>query len=188
MQIQQINLRSTDGEKLPEVVKTVDQKISDNHRGEKDYVVIYGRDIATPMSGLFMTIIKVMIAIAAISLLVGGVGIMNIMLVGVAERTREIGLRKAVGASNANIVAQFMAESLIISVIGGVIGVILGYVIASLIGSIIQLVPLPRLDICIIGLAISIIVGMVFGLYPAVRAAAKTLSNLCVSTIRPILF
>lgn len=172
-QIQQINLRAKNGFSLPQIVKNVDDKITENHKGEKDYLVIYGKNIATPMSGLFLTIIKIMIAIAAISLLVGGVGIMNIMLVGVAERTREIGLRKAVGASNANIVAQFMAESLIVSVIGGFIGVVLGYIIAIIIGSIIQLVPLPRLDVFIIGLAISIIVGVVFGLYPAIRAARK---------------
>jgi ABC-type antimicrobial peptide transport system permease subunit len=114
-----------------------------------------------------------MTVIAAISLVVGGIGIMNIMLVGVAERTREIGLRKAVGASNANIVWQFMVESLIMSILGGALGYVGGYVLAFIISTFLPFDPVISWEIAAIAMGIAIIVGGIFGLYPAIRAAQK---------------
>jgi putative ABC transport system permease protein len=113
----------------------------------------------------------VMIGVAAISLLVGGIGIMNIMLVAVAERTKEIGLRKAIGASTRMILYQFLLEAVILSTIGGIVGVTLGISIGKLVS---VLTPLPAaapLWTIILGIGFSSAVGIFFGIYPANRAA-----------------
>lgn len=112
------------------------------------------------------------IAIAAISLIVGGIGIMNIMLVSVAERTREIGIRKAVGASNQNILLQFITESVVLSLVGGVIGIILGMLLAWLISAVSPLKAAVAPWIIILGFGFSSAVGIFFGIYPARKAAS----------------
>jgi putative ABC transport system permease protein len=110
--------------------------------------------------------------IAGISLLVGGIGIMNIMLVSVTERTREIGLRKAVGARGRDILTQFLVESIVLSIIGGAVGITLAW-LATLLGT--ALVPdldlSLTLDAVILATAVSSFVGVFFGAYPASRAA-----------------
>ena len=110
-------------------------------------------------------------AIAAISLLVGGIGIMNIMLVSVTERTREIGIRKAIGATFSNILLQFLIEAMVVSVSGGLVGIVLGigaaYAITSVFGWQTVISPLS------IGASfgITVVIGLFFGIYPARKAA-----------------
>jgi putative ABC transport system permease protein len=112
-------------------------------------------------------------AIAAISLLVGGIGIMNIMLVSVTERTREIGLRKAIGAKPRAILTQFLIEAVVLSLIGGVLGILIGTGIAFAITLIPDIGFSPEVQISAIVLAVSfsITVGLFFGVYPARRAS-----------------
>jgi ABC-type antimicrobial peptide transport system permease subunit len=172
-QIQQIDVRTKDKKDLPGVIQAVNARLQKNHLGEKDFTVLAGDDIAKPASRFFFAITATMTLIATISLVVGGIGIMNIMLVGVAERTREIGLRKAVGASNANIVWQFLIEAMIISLLGGIIGYIGGYAIAFMISTFLTFSPAFTWQVAIAAFATSFIVGVVFGIYPAVRAARK---------------
>ncbi len=112
------------------------------------------------------------VAIAVISLIVGGIGIMNIMLVSVAERTREIGIRKAVGASNQNILFQFLTESVALSLVGGIIGIILGVFLAFLISVISPLKAAVSPWMIILGFGFASAVGIFFGIYPARKAAA----------------
>ena len=109
--------------------------------------------------------------IAAISLLVGGIGIMNIMLVSVTERTREIGTRKALGATNANIQMQFVVESALICLVGGVIGIILGAAFGYLGSSLLDVPTLPSLGSVLLAAGFSLAVGIFFGYYPASKAA-----------------
>ena len=172
-QIQQINVSAQDVATLPSTIAATNKQLLANHQDEKDFTILSGKEIAEPTSQFFRSITLIMTVIAAISLVVGGIGIMNIMLVGVAERTREIGLRKAVGASNANIVWQFLTEALIMSLLGGIVGYVGGYVIAFIISSALPFEPVFTWQIAAISLGIAVIVGGVFGLYPAVRAAQK---------------
>ncbi|MDN5275237.1 MAG: putative Efflux transporter, permease protein [Candidatus Saccharibacteria bacterium] len=172
-QIQQIDVRAKDAKDLPKIMKEVDARITKNHLGEKDFSTLAGDEIARPTSRFFTNLINIMTIIAGISLLVGGIGIMNIMLVGVAERTREIGLRKSVGASNSNIVWQFLVESLIISILGGIFGYIGGYALAFVISSFLTFTPAFTWEIAAAAFGTSLGVGILFGIYPALRAARK---------------
>jgi putative ABC transport system permease protein len=144
--------------------------------GKEDFSVLSQQDLlttATSITGILTTFLG---GIAAISLLVGGIGIMNIMLVSVVERTREIGLRKALGARNRDIMTQFLAESSFLSLLGGLIGILLGWLISLIIGQIASasgnsLNPAVSLNAVLLATIFSIAVGLFFGIYPARRAA-----------------
>jgi putative ABC transport system permease protein len=113
----------------------------------------------------------VMVAIASISLLVGGIGIMNIMLASVLERTREIGVRRAVGARQFDIVRQFVVEATIISFVGGSFGIVFGFFMSRLIAWLAGWSTIVTALSIILAFAVSISVGLVFGIYPAMKAA-----------------
>lgn len=125
---------------------------------------------------LYQNITKVgfiaIVAIAAISLVVGGIGIMNIMLVSVAERTREIGIRKAVGASNQYILSQFLVESIVLALVGGIIGIMFGILLAALISAVSPLKAAVSFWMILLGFGFSASVGIFFGIYPARKAAS----------------
>jgi putative ABC transport system permease protein len=126
-------------------------------------------DIVSTVTG---TLTLFLGAIAGISLLVGGIGIMNIMLVSVTERTREIGIRKAVGALRRDILAQFVIESLVLSLVGGIIGIALGVAISTLVGSLsTDFTPVVDGGTILMATGFAAGVGLVFGIYPAWRAA-----------------
>ncbi len=173
-QIQQINVRATSTDKLGSVVNDIKKKLDENHSGEKDATILSGDELAHPTSQFFYAIAATMTAVATISLIVGGIGIMNIMLVSVAERTREIGIRKALGASNGHIVTQFLIESLAMSVGGGIIGYGIGYLLGFIISrTTLTFDPLFNWEIAAAAFGISVFIGTLFGLYPAIRAARK---------------
>ena len=113
----------------------------------------------------------IMSAVASISLLVGGIGVMNIMTVSVTERTREIGTRKALGATNTAILTQFIIESIVLCAIGGVIGVGLGIGLGSVLSQIMGYSARPSVAAIIIAVAFSMAIGVFFGYYPAKKAA-----------------
>ena len=171
--IHQINVKADSADKLPAVVEKINTQLLTSHQDEQDFSVLSGDQISQPTTDFFKAMTAMMTVFAAISLIVGGIGVMNIMLVGVAERTREIGLRKSVGASNSNIVWQFMTEALIISLIGGVAGYCIGYVVAFAVCATLPFEPLFTWEILAITLGVSVVVACVFGIYPAVKAARK---------------
>ena len=138
-----------------------------------DFRVQNQADIVSSVSETSGTFTTLLASIAAISLLVGGIGIMNIMLVSVTERTREVGLRKAVGAKRGDILLQFLAEAVVLSGIGGLIGVGLGVVGAQVITPLLGgTEALVTGESVVLALAVSLAIGVFFGLYPANRAAA----------------
>jgi putative ABC transport system permease protein len=136
----------------------------------RDYTVFNAASVVSAATSTNRTLTVLLGAVAAISLLVGGIGVMNIMLVTVTERTREIGIRKAIGAGKADIVVQFLAEAVLLSVIGGLVGVVV-----ALIGSQFKIVgvqPVVELWTIFLAFGVAVAVGLFFGIYPANRAAS----------------
>ena len=173
IQIQQINVRVSNTSSLETASNTIREILTKNHSGDTNFSVAYGDAITHPSTNLLKIISGMLAIVAGISLVVGGIGVMNIMLVSVAERTHEIGIRKAVGASSNNILMQFMLEALILSLLGGFLGIILGYIFAFLVSIITPFTPYISWEILLITLLTSVIVGIVFGTYPALKAASK---------------
>lgn len=138
---------------------------------EDDFSIQNSQDLMETMKSTTQTLTVFLGSIAAISLLVGGIGIMNIMLVSVTERTKEIGIRKALGATYSMIVIQFLIESVMVSVAGGIIGVILGIGISKLIPMVSSLDTVLSITPMIGSFLFSVFIGLVFGLYPAQKAA-----------------
>jgi putative ABC transport system permease protein len=139
---------------------------------ENDFDIFDQASLLETVADVSQTLTIFLGAIGAISLLVGGIGIMNIMLVSVTERTREIGLRKAVGAHDSDILLQFLVEALVLCFLGGVIGVGLAYGIAALFERIpaLTIVVMIRPDSLVLALSFSLLAGLIFGIYPAMRA------------------
>jgi ABC-type antimicrobial peptide transport system permease subunit len=173
IQIQQIDIRTETTDVVPEVVNNINDTLSKAKKGNEDFKVITGSDNLHPAGSLLSIVSYMLTLVASISLVVGGVGIMNIMLVSVSERTREIGIRKAVGASSSHVLLQFLFESIILSVIGGLMGFILGYVFAFLISLVTPFAPHISWQILGITGLVSLGVGVLFGVYPALKAARK---------------
>ncbi|MCR5215688.1 MAG: FtsX-like permease family protein, partial [Lachnospiraceae bacterium] len=127
--------------------------------------------LISSLTSMLSTISLAIAAIAAISLLVGGIGVMNIMLVSITERTKEIGTRKALGATNGSIRLQFIMESIVICVVGGMIGILLGLMLSAIATSILGYAASPSIPGIIISVAFSVLIGVFFGYYPANKAA-----------------
>ncbi len=138
---------------------------------EDDFSVTDMREIASMLSGINTVLTGLLSSVAAVSLLVGGIGIMNIMLVSVTERTREIGIRLAVGAQASQVLQQFLVESMVLSILGGVIGIGLGLGLAAIASSLMAIPFSPDLRIVALAFGFSGLVGIVFGYFPARRAA-----------------
>lgn len=172
-QIQQLAISVADPNHLNDTAKALDNTLIKNHQGERDFNVLAGHDIAASADKFFGSILMITSVVAGVAIVVGGIGIMNIMLVGVTERTREIGIRKAVGATDSQIVRQFLIESLAMSTAGGVIGLVLAYLLAFLIGSQLFFQPVVSWGIILAALVLAFATGVIFGIYPAVKAARK---------------
>jgi putative ABC transport system permease protein len=177
--VDMIMLQAISAEGVSRATDEVASLLRTRHRtriGEDDFTVFTQEDFLQTATTVTSVLTIFLGGIAAISLLVGGIGIMNIMLVSVTERTREIGLRKAVGARKNDILLQFLTESSLLSLMGGVIGIVLGWGLSTLVGIIaaaqdVELVPNMGLDAILLATLFSTAVGLFFGLYPAKRAA-----------------
>ncbi len=165
---------------VPQASDEVAQILRQRHRtgiGQDDFTIFSQQDfldVASSITGILTIFLG---GIAGISLLVGGIGIMNIMLVSVVERTREIGLRKAMGARKMDILTQFLTESVLLSLFGGIVGIGLGWLISVVVGQIAaasdaDIVPVIGMDAVLLATLFSAAVGVFFGLYPANRAAS----------------
>ena len=149
----------------------VEKRLYKTYQSSDYYMVMTSAEMMDAMNTMMNTMMIVLVSIAAISLLVGGIGVMNIMLVSVTERTREIGLKKAIGAKKHSILAQFLTEASVLTSIGGIIGVGIGIALAQLISRIASVpVAISSLSI-VVSVVFSMVVGIVFGLIPSIKAA-----------------
>ena len=144
-------------------------KIADS--ASADFSILNQTDLASVASSVTGTFTTLLASVAAISLVVGGIGIMNMMLTAVTERTREIGLRKAVGAERSSIVWQFLGEAVLLTIIGGLIGILLGYVTALLITRFSGTATHVATSSILLACGVSALIGIIFGFYPAQRAS-----------------
>jgi putative ABC transport system permease protein len=136
-----------------------------------DFQVLNQQDIVNTASSVTNTFTILLASIAGISLVVGGIGIMNMMLTTVTERTREIGLRKAIGADEKDINMQFLTESFMLTLIGGIIGIVLGWIVAWGMAQFAGITTQVSLLSIILAFGVSAIIGIIFGYYPARRAS-----------------
>jgi putative ABC transport system permease protein len=160
---------------IPLVVDEIKELLRSRHHlhpsEEDDFTIRTMEDIAKTIAGTSRTMMFMLMGIASISLIVGGIGIMNILLVSVTERTREIGLRMAVGAKRAHILLQFLIEAIIMTAIGGAVGVGAGIGIARLLTRMVGWPTIISPQAIVVAFAFSLIVGIFFGLYPANKAS-----------------
>ncbi len=174
-----VYVQAIDAESVPNASEEIAQILRSRHRSDlgADDFTIFSQDDFLSVAGTITNVLTIFLGgIAAISLLVGGIGIMNIMLVSVTERTKEIGLRKAVGARKADILIQFLTESSLLSLIGGIIGIIFGWLIGFAVGQVAAasgtpFTPTVSLSAVLLATVFSTAVGLFFGIYPANRAA-----------------
>ena len=154
-------------------VQNISRALAKNHSDTSEYTVQTGRKAANILSGWLTTLTSAALIFASISLVVGGIGIMNIMFVSVMERTREIGIRKAVGATHLNIFTQFLTEAILITFYGALAGLLLAYLVGYVIDLNFSLPLVFDPVTLLIGLGIPVVVALAFGTWPAVRAARQ---------------
>lgn len=172
--VTRINVSAADATRIEQAIEQITELLRQRHKIENerdDFSVTSLKDLADVTSSVTRVLTVFLAAIAAISLVVGGIGIMNTMLVSVVERTREIGLRKAVGAKRSDILSQFLIEAVVLSLAGGAVGILIGMGISALVNLSGAFVARLSLQSVALATGFSIAVGMFFGIYPARRAA-----------------
>ena len=173
--VNMLNISAKDPESVESAKEEINQLLMRRHnkKTEEDAdFSIHTQDDIAEMAGQTLAIIALLLgSIASVSLLVGGIGIMNIMLVSVTERTREIGIRMAIGAKTTDILYQFLVEAVVLSCVGGVLGIFGGYVLSTIIGHFVEFKPVVSNASIVISILFSAAVGIFFGLYPAWKAS-----------------
>jgi putative ABC transport system permease protein len=174
-EVNSIGLTVSDEEQASYVIEEITSLLSSRHQlgpgADDDFRITSMEEIASTLSETIGTMTLLLGAIAAISLLVGGIGVMNIMLVSVLERTREIGIRKALGARERDIWGQFLIEAILLTFAGGIIGVILGWVVSTFVSRTGLVTTVVSADIVILAVSVSVGIGLFFGFYPAWSAS-----------------
>ncbi|WP_338335260.1 ABC transporter permease [Bacillus altitudinis] len=166
-----LSIQVAHADQMKEVGKSAAARLNENHHTDDAYEMINLEEIAAGIGQITSVMTTIIGSIAGISLLVGGIGVMNIMLVSVTERTREIGIRKALGATRAQILVQFLIESVVLTLIGGLLGIALGFGGASLVSLFAGWPSLVSWQIVCGGVLFSMLIGIIFGLIPANKAA-----------------
>jgi ABC-type antimicrobial peptide transport system permease subunit len=162
-------------EEIPQAINEITQLLRQRHRLRDDQADDFGirnwTEVSKALGSTTAVMTRLLLGVAVISLVVGGVGIMNIMLVSVTERTREIGLRMAVGAAPRAVLRQFLTEAVLLCLFGGVVGIALGRGVSLAITALLGWPTIPSVTGTLIAVAVSVFVGLVFGYYPAWKAS-----------------
>jgi putative ABC transport system permease protein len=170
-----ISIQAEKQEEMDTVKELVTELLLQRHKisdaTSADFSIMNQSDIVSAASSTTQTFTILLASIAGISLLVGGIGIMNMMLTAVTERTREIGLRQAIGAKGSEIVTQFLGEAMLLTFFGGVLGVALGYAISKIVGLVLSMTTVVSWGAVGLATGVSIAIGIIFGYYPAKRAS-----------------
>ena len=173
LNVREIDVKIDDASAATEMAKTINQKVLESHGNVADFSVLEAKDFVGVLDQVFGILTTFIGAVAAISLLVGGIGIMNIMLVSVSERTREIGIRKSVGATNQQILGQFLVEAIILTLLGGLIGIAVSAISTFVLRLYTDIHPYIEPKVVGIAMAVTLAVGIIFGIVPAAKAARK---------------
>lgn len=173
IQLMQVYVEAQTPEDVTKVASAVRETLKANHAGQEDFTILEKEEALEATNEVFYQITLFIAGVAFISFIVGGIGIMNIMFATVSERTHEIGIRKAIGATNSQILGQFIMESVVLSVVGGVIGISFAFLINAVIRVTTDLQPVTTLNIVLLVGGLSVLTGIVSGLLPAARAAHK---------------
>ncbi len=168
--IRQVIMTAANGDDVP-ALKTQIEQFVEKKVGEDNYRVSSSQELLDTMNEAIGTLTLMLGGVAGISLLVGGIGIMNIMLVSVTERTREIGIRKAIGAKRRNILTQFLIEAIVVTILGGIIALGLSYVALIVLGDYMGIEMAMSPDTISLGISFCLVIGVVFGVYPANKAS-----------------
>ncbi len=169
--ISNIVLVAEDADNSESLCSAITNKLSELHKNSDKYTAESAAEQMDAMNEVTGTVTMLISGVAAISLIVGGIGVMNIMLVTVTERTREIGIRKSIGAKNKDIMLQFVVEAVILTGIGGILGVLFGWIFGILAGNLMGVSSVVSINSIIMAVMISTAIGIVFGVYPARKAA-----------------
>lgn len=171
-QVGQIMLKAKDADSVVAAKDQISKLLTESH-GLADFTILLPTDLLEQFTEITDILTLMVVGIAAISLLVGGIGISNIMLVTVTERTREIGIRKALGATQSVILIQFLVESVVLTVIGALIGIGMAAGTGAVVAMYSPLDPILTAETILLAIGMAVITGVVFGLFPAIRAARK---------------
>ena len=171
--VDQLTVKVKNSDQLTSAADLIRRQLERRHYGVRDFEMILPEQLLAQKQKTQRIFNIVMGAIAGISLLVGGIGIMNIMLANILERTKEIGIRRAIGATRDDVLYQFLFEALLISITGGIAGIVLGFVLTSLISTYAEWKTVISMLSVIIAFIVSTATGVIFGIYPAKKAADK---------------
>lgn len=171
-QVGQIMLKAKDVDSVTGAKDQIAKLLTDKH-GVADFTILLPTDLLKQFTEITDILTLMVVGIAAISLLVGGIGISNIMLVTVTERTREIGIRKAVGATEGAILLQFLIEAVVLTVFGAVIGIGMAAITGTVVAQFSPLDPVLSAQTILLAIGMAVLTGVIFGLFPAIRAARK---------------
>ncbi len=173
VQIKQINIQPSSEANLDELKNEINQVLQTTHTNEKDYTIIDSSSNTPVVNQKYSDLSQTTLLVAIIALVIGGIGVMNIMLVSVAEQTHEIGIRRSIGATTTDIAGQFLVESMVISLLGGLLGLMSSFVLTFFLKSLLPFPAVYSWELAAEVLGVTMIIGTIAGILPAIRAASK---------------
>lgn len=173
IQLLQLFVEAKSPSEVEQTAESIRQTLIKNHAGQEDFTVLEREEALESTNEIFYQLTVFIAGVAFISFIVGGIGIMNIMFATVSERTREIGIRKAIGATNKQILGQFVSEAIVVSLVGGIFGIIVSLIINGIIRVTTDLQPVITPEVAFVVFGLSALTGIISGILPAAQAARK---------------